>query len=106
MREPFSFSDRWIKWKDVERCPYIPKDPQYKFWIRDDDKRLKLAALDNYADYLKKNLSTKQMTLEKAAQDVIDAFENKDGNPYKYYIGKLVQTIFNLKYVLKGEKTE
>lgn len=36
-----------------ERCPYTWRDYQYKAWIRDDDRRLLLIALDCYADYLK-----------------------------------------------------
>lgn len=50
--EPFSVTDRWIKWKDVERCPYTFKDSEWLEWSRKDDERLFLAALDNYADYL------------------------------------------------------
>lgn len=51
--EPFSFSSRWIKWKDIERCPYTFREPEYTEWSRKYEERLSLAALDNYAEYLR-----------------------------------------------------
>lgn len=27
--------------KDIERCPYVPKDPEYDEWNRKDKQRLK-----------------------------------------------------------------
>lgn len=27
-------------WKDLERCPYLPKDPEYTKWMAGDKKRL------------------------------------------------------------------
>lgn len=44
----------WLKWKDIERCPYPPfsNHPKHTNWNKQDDKRMLLIALDRYVDYL------------------------------------------------------
>lgn len=51
---PFYPIDRWIKWKDVERCPYpmFRNHPEWGPWNERDDKRLLLIALDRYAEFI------------------------------------------------------
>jgi len=51
--KPFNRYD-WLKFKDVERCPYPPfrNDPNWLEWTVNDDKRMLLIALDRYAAYL------------------------------------------------------
>lgn len=48
---------RLVFYKDIERCPHISTDHQFEKWNRDNDKRLKLIALERYLmifDYLRK----------------------------------------------------
>jgi len=51
--------ERWIKWKDIERCPYAmfstyeEERKRAAEWNEKDNERLTLIALDRYADYLK-----------------------------------------------------
>jgi hypothetical protein len=33
-------SDRLILIRDIERCPYVPRDPEYLAWNKKDDERL------------------------------------------------------------------
>lgn len=40
------------QFRDIERCPYAPKDSEYREWIKKDNKRLLLIALDRYAEML------------------------------------------------------
>ena len=46
--------DKYIKWKDIERCLYPPfrNHPNFLEWIEKDNERLLLIALDRYADKL------------------------------------------------------
>lgn len=45
---------KYIKWKDIIRCPYAFKDQRWSEWSRKDDNRLLLIALDRYADELQR----------------------------------------------------
>jgi len=44
----------WLKFSDLERCPYPPfrNHPKFKEWNENDDRRMLLIALDRYADYI------------------------------------------------------
>ena len=42
----------WLKWTDIERGPFAPFTLESGNWLRDDDRRLFLIALDRYADWL------------------------------------------------------
>lgn len=50
---PFEPIERWIKWIDINRCPYMWGTSEEHNWSFEDNKRLLLIALDRYADYLK-----------------------------------------------------
>lgn len=43
-----------IYFQDLESCPYVPKNLEYANWIKRDDERLKLIALDRYLTLLNK----------------------------------------------------
>ncbi len=49
--KPFN-EEEWLKWKDIERCPYSMYDEHWASWSKRDDIRLMLIALDRFADYL------------------------------------------------------
>jgi hypothetical protein len=48
---------RLILYKDIERCPYTFRDPEFDEWVKRDERRLTLIALERYLmifDYLRK----------------------------------------------------
>lgn len=49
---PFNQNEFVVYIKDIERCPYLPKDYQYIDWNREDNKRKLLLVLDRYAKSL------------------------------------------------------
>lgn len=32
---------RYLLLRDIERCPYVPKDPEYAYWNQKDEERIK-----------------------------------------------------------------
>lgn len=50
---PF-IAEQWIKWKDIERCPYpiFRNHPDFMCWTKIDDERLLCIALDRYAAFI------------------------------------------------------
>jgi hypothetical protein len=44
----------WLRFRDLERCPFVWYSKECNEWIRQDDRRMLLIALDRYADYLQK----------------------------------------------------
>lgn len=49
--KPFYRYD-WLKFKHLERCPYVWGTPDCDKWNKEDDRRMLLIALDCYAEYL------------------------------------------------------
>ncbi len=45
----------YLKWGDVERCPYVFGSPQAAAWLDRDDFRCLLLALDRYRLILLEN---------------------------------------------------
>lgn len=48
---PFN-KEEFLFLKDIERCPFIWGDYKYPLWIKNDDKRQLLIALDRYSKSL------------------------------------------------------
>jgi len=64
-------------WKDIERCPYVPSDPEYADWIAKDNERL--AEEDKYYRELltqaHKYLSHEDDNIRKMAHFIIGILE-------------------------------
>lgn len=64
--------------KDIERCPYVPKDPEYDEWMRKDRRRLEL--IENEYQNIKatanKLLSSEDYRLRQLANFVIDMIKD------------------------------
>lgn len=50
--KPFDKYD-WLKFRDLERCPYAPFTSEAVSWLAKDDRRMLLIALDRYAAHLR-----------------------------------------------------
>lgn len=71
---------RLIFYKDIERCPYTFKQPEYDKWTEEDDKRLTLIALERYlmiVDYLRKTYQYLKKQEEKEAPSICIAMPNQ-----------------------------